>query len=124
MSQLYWYIFAQILTFLYYSQMRFPGSEELSWDTIQRVHQLEAMKAELAGTGDEYEQLPNIEAIFEAYKSGTLDWNTGLITYWSNGVQICQPRRFDWDELAAINSHYEGHKGFWTEGILDSFLFP
>ncbi|KGO36714.1 hypothetical protein PEX1_026270 [Penicillium expansum] len=100
-------------------QMRFPGSEELSWDTIQRVHALEAMKTDLTSTADECEQLPNIEALLEAYKSGELDWNNGLVTYWSKGVQISQPRPFDWDEFEAINSHHEGHKGFWTEGVMD-----
>lgn len=104
--------------------MRFPGSEELSWDTIQRVHQLEAMETELASAGDEYDRLPNIEAILEAYKSGKLDWYTGLVTYWSKGSRICQPRPFDWDEFEAISSHYEDHKGLWTEGVIDSFCFP
>ncbi|KGO78079.1 hypothetical protein PITC_041100 [Penicillium italicum] len=100
-------------------QIRFPGSEELSWDAIQRVHALEAMKTDLASTTDEHDQLPNIEALLEAYKSGELDWNTGLVTYWSKGVQISQPRPFDWDEFEAINSHHGGYEGFWTEGVMD-----
>ncbi|KAJ5494435.1 hypothetical protein N7463_010522 [Penicillium fimorum] len=77
--------------------MTFPGSEELSWETIRR--------------------LPNIEALLTACKSGELEWHTGLVTYWSRGVQICQPRRFDRDEFEAINLHLHGGKGFWTEGL-------
>ncbi|OQD63560.1 hypothetical protein PENPOL_c009G05776 [Penicillium polonicum] len=100
-------------------EMRFLGSEELSWETVQRVHQLETMKTDLANTTDDYEQLPNIEALLEAYKSGELDWNTGLVTYWLKGAQISQPRPFDWDEFEAINSHHQGYKGFWAEGICD-----
>jgi hypothetical protein len=61
--------------------MRFPGSEELSWETVQRVHELETMKTDLASTTDDYEQLPNIGALLEAYTSGELRWNTGLVTY-------------------------------------------
>ncbi|OQE30801.1 hypothetical protein PENFLA_c002G03843 [Penicillium flavigenum] len=97
--------------------MKFPGSDGLSWDTIERVHTLEAMKTELANTTDKYEQLPNIDALLNAYKAGNLEWHTGLVTYWSRGIQICQPRPFDWDEFEAINTHYKGDKGFWTEGI-------
>ncbi|CAI7622657.1 unnamed protein product [Penicillium discolor] len=98
-------------------EMRFPGSEELSWETVRRVHELEMMKTDLASTTDDSEQLPNIDALLEAYKSGDLDWNTGLVTYWLKGARISQPRPFDWDEFEAINSHHQGYKGFWVEGI-------
>lgn len=98
--------------------MRFTGSDGLSWDTIERVHTLEAMKTDLANTTDPNEQLPNIDALLRAYKAGALEWNTGLFTYWSRGVQICQPRPFNWDEFEAINAHYNGVKGFWTEGVI------
>ncbi|KAJ5285781.1 hypothetical protein N7524_001087 [Penicillium chrysogenum] len=97
--------------------MRFTGSDGLSWDTIERVHTLEAMRTDLANTTDPNEQLPNIDALLRAYKAGALEWNTGLFTYWSRGVQICQPRPFNWDEFEAINAHYNGVKGFWTEGV-------
>ncbi|KAJ5158815.1 uncharacterized protein N7500_008466 [Penicillium coprophilum] len=100
-----------------FDAMIFPGSEELSWEAIQRVHELESMKTDVAAAADQYEQLPNIEAILEEYKSCELEWNIGLVTYWSRGVQICQPRRFDWDEFESINSHFNGDKGFWTEGL-------
>lgn len=99
--------------------MRFPGSEELSWETVRRVHELEMMKTDLASTTDDSEQLPNIDALLEAYKSGDLDCNTGLVTYWLKGAQISQPRPFDWDEFEAINSHHQACKGFWVEGVID-----
>ncbi|KAJ5957464.1 hypothetical protein N7501_011743 [Penicillium viridicatum] len=105
-------------------EMRFPGSEELSWETVQRVHQLETMKTDLANTTDDYEQLPNIEALLEAYKSGELVWNTGLVTYWLKGARISQPRPFDWDEIEAINSHHQGYKGFWAEGMKLAVRLP
>lgn len=110
---------AQILILFYCSEMRFPGSEELSWETVRRVHELEMMKTDLASTTDDSEQLPNIDALLEAYKSGDLDCNTGLVTYWLKGAQISQPRPFDWDEFEAINSHHQACKGFWVEGVID-----
>jgi hypothetical protein len=108
-----------ILTLLNCSAIRFTGSEKLSWETIQRVHELESMKADITRDGDKVEQLPNIDALLKVYKSGELAWytHTGLVTYWSRGAQICQPRPFDWDEFEAINSALTGDKGFWTEGV-------
>lgn len=103
--------------------MRFPGSEELSWETVQRVYELQMMKTDLESTTDDEEQLQNIEALLKAYKSGALDWNAGLVTYWMKGAQISQPRPFDWDELEAINAHHEGDKGFWVEGVIGFLPF-
>jgi hypothetical protein len=75
------------------------------------------MKKDLERGTDENKQIPNIKAILKAYRTLQLDWNSGLVTYWSNGVQICQPRPFDWDEFEAINLVYNGKEGFWTEGV-------
>ncbi|CAG7921869.1 unnamed protein product [Penicillium olsonii] len=100
-----------------------PRSTDLSFDVIQRLHTLEAIKTDLeesrkkSKSSDASRQLLNINAILEAYRSKKLDWNDGLVTYWAKGVQICQPRNFDWDEFEIINSKYN-HKGaFWTEGL-------
>ncbi|KAJ5640183.1 uncharacterized protein N7484_008045, partial [Penicillium longicatenatum] len=41
---------------------------------------------------------------------------TGLVTYWSHGDQLCQPRPFNWEEFDAINDAHEGYVGFWVEG--------
>ncbi|KAJ5382998.1 hypothetical protein N7517_000909 [Penicillium concentricum] len=104
--------------------MTFEGSEELSWETIRRVHDLEGMNTDITTTGDKYEQLPNINSLLAAYKSGQLEWHTGLVTYWSRGVQVSQPRRFDWDEFEAINLDHHGDKGFWTEGVKLALRLP
>ena len=100
-----------------------PRSTDLSFDVIQRLHTLESIKTDLeesrkkSKSSDASRQLLNINAILEAYRSKKLDWNDGLVTYWAKGVQICQPRNFDWDEFEIINSKYN-HKGaFWTEGV-------
>ncbi|KAJ5827334.1 hypothetical protein N7447_004097 [Penicillium robsamsonii] len=104
--------------------MTFPGSEELSWEIIRRVHELEGMKTDIAKTADEYEQLLNVDALLTAYKSEELEWHAGLVTYWSRGVQICQPTRFDWDEFEAINLHLHGGKGLWMEGVKLAVRLP
>jgi hypothetical protein len=97
---------------------KFPSSEKFSQDFILRIHELETMRTDLKNSGDSSKQLQNIKALLSAYRSGRLDWNPGLVTYWSNGVQICQPRLFEWDEFELVNSEHEGNKGgFWTEGV-------
>ena len=65
---------------------------------------------------DPDKQLPNVKAILSAYRNKTLDWNK-LVTYWSKGKQLCQPRRFDWDEFEVVNATHGIDKGFWVEGV-------
>ncbi|KAJ5548316.1 hypothetical protein N7513_005550 [Penicillium frequentans] len=65
----------------------------------------------------------NIRAILKAYREGNLDLN-GLITYWSHGDRLCQPRPFNWEEFDAINDAHEGHVGFWVEGYNMAFRVP
>jgi hypothetical protein len=60
--------------------------------------------------------LKNIKAITKEYKSGRLDL-TGLVTYWSKGKQLSQPRPFNWDELEAIQKRHGDSQGFWVEGV-------
>lgn len=86
-----------------------------------RVANLEALWVLLRDQGDPDEQLVNIENILLAYRDGSLRW-TGLVTYWSRGKRICNPRIWAWDEFEAINQHFEGSKSFWTEGV--SWEFP
>ncbi|KAJ5938750.1 hypothetical protein N7466_001884 [Penicillium verhagenii] len=106
------------------SMARFPGK---SWNVVQRIEMLEIMQKYLEGTkdGDEYQQLANVKALLEAYKSGQLDWNApGLVTYWSHGVQLCQPRPHDWDEFLEVNREHDGEEGFWMEGSRDPGPVP
>ncbi|KAJ5716165.1 hypothetical protein N7493_008076, partial [Penicillium malachiteum] len=87
----------------------------LSWNVLQRLESLEFLQRKLE-VDDPNKQLANVKSIAEAYKSNQLGFND-LVTYWSHGTQISQPRPFNWDELLAINTHYEGSKGFWVEGV-------
>ncbi|KAJ5290890.1 hypothetical protein N7478_000141 [Penicillium angulare] len=55
--------------------------------------------------------------------SGRIQIN-GLVTYWSRGTQISQPRPFDWDECLAINNHHNGTTSFWVEGYNIAVKLP
>lgn len=101
---------------------KFPQSQELDQDVIERLHELEAMKKDLNSTRGPLKQVRNINAILEAYRSKKLIWAPGSVTYWSNGVQICEPRAFDWDEFETINSKHQKDGTFWTEGVRDENL--
>ncbi|KAJ5726125.1 uncharacterized protein N7483_007482 [Penicillium malachiteum] len=95
------------------------GVHGLSMDVLTRIAQLRETKAALENNGGgSTNQLPNVDAILAAYRNKSLDW-TGLVTYWSEGKQLCQPRLFDWDEFEAINDTYNGSKSFWVEGFSD-----
>ncbi|CAI7629158.1 unnamed protein product [Penicillium pancosmium] len=65
---------------------------------------------------DTDKQLSNIKSLIHAYENHYLDWNPGLVTYWSKGQPLCAPRLFDWDEFEAINKANNGHESFWVEG--------
>ncbi|KAJ5703197.1 hypothetical protein N7488_010745 [Penicillium malachiteum] len=88
----------------------------LSPEVRKRVSTLEQLWDIIRRSGDKDKQLVNIEAVLDAYRSGELTW-TGLVTYWSNGNQLCEPRPFSWDEFETINKYYDGNRSFWTEGL-------
>lgn len=79
----------------------------------------------MTGKGkDSYCQIPNIDALINAYETKSLSWNPGLVTYWSGGRKLCEPRPFDWDEFEAINKANAGFKSFWTEGVSPTDTLP
>jgi hypothetical protein len=96
-----------------------PG---LSWKAVQRVQDLEGTLEFLEEEGDDDKQISNVRSLLDAYRSRKLEWNVGLVTYWSYGEQLCQPRPFDWEEFREINRQHEGHQGFWVEGVSQWYL--
>ncbi|KAJ5669303.1 hypothetical protein N7462_010373 [Penicillium macrosclerotiorum] len=92
---------------------QYPG---LGWETVQRLEQLQTIREWLEEQQDKLELLPNVLAIIQAYRSGNLKWTRGLVTYWSNGHKLAEPRPFRWDEYKDLNHEHQGHKGFWIEG--------
>ena len=89
----------------------------LSWPVVQRLNTLTGILEHILSENDQYEVVGNVSNIMTSYRSCQLRLNPGLVTYWSKGVQLCQPRPFRWDEFNLINSEHQGHKGFWVEAV-------
>lgn len=85
------------------------------------MHTLKMMLKDIQKSEGLRHQLRNIQELINAYSSCRLDWREGVVTYWSNGYQLCQPRPFDWDEQEAMSrDHRQRHNrddGFWVEGV-------
>ncbi|KAJ5766053.1 uncharacterized protein N7511_003669 [Penicillium nucicola] len=94
----------------------YPG---LSWPVVQRLETLVNSLDWLAKEDkkDQHQQVENVKALIKAYKNQTLKWNPGLVTYWSKGVRLCEPRPFDMKEFMHVSIKHEGHTGFWVEGF-------
>ncbi|CAG8169889.1 unnamed protein product [Penicillium olsonii] len=91
---------------------------DVSLKVALRLKALEGSLAWVQETGDEFNVACSLEAIIDAYKSGSLDWVDGLVTYWNKGVQLCQPRPFDWREFYHLYALHKGSEtGFHTEGL-------
>jgi hypothetical protein len=88
-----------------------------SLDVLQRIDTLKIIEKSFETGEDRYKQLPNIKALLKAYRSGKLDWYDGLVTYWSHGHQLCEPRPHNWYEFEAINVKHKGWESFWMEGV-------
>ncbi|KAJ5794026.1 hypothetical protein N7457_000625 [Penicillium paradoxum] len=87
------------------------------WSVVQRLTTLKGMLAWLKDGNDKYNLAPNVVALIEAYRSGSLKWHDGLVSYFSNGKRISQPRRFIYEEFEEIAAKYNGQSGFWVEGL-------
>lgn len=81
-------------------------------DTLKFIH-----KAIEKKQNDPLAEKKNVAAIMNAYRMCKLEWIKGLVTYWSDGKQLCEPRPIDWDEFEATNQAHSGHKAFWVEGM-------
>ncbi|KAJ5165598.1 uncharacterized protein N7500_007428 [Penicillium coprophilum] len=92
-----------------------PGNHSL--EVFKRLEIPRNMEHELESS-DDFNQLPNVRALLRAYRGGMLHWNQKLVSYWSKGVQLCQPRPFNWDEIEVLNAHHSGRTGFWMEGLV------
>lgn len=104
-----------VLSAMIESESAYPG---LSMDVIRRLHDLKHMEKQLETRGkDPCGMLPNIRALITAYRTKQLEWTPGLVTYWSKGDRICQPRPFHYEEFLEINQAHDGHTDFWVEGV-------
>ncbi|KAJ5702859.1 hypothetical protein N7488_010407 [Penicillium malachiteum] len=99
-------------------KQQYPG---LEWDVVKRLESLVFLEEwfDKEKDSDEYEQLVNVKALIKAYKSKTLEFTPGLVTYWWGGVQHSQPRPHKWDEYFALWRESGAGKSFWVEGLFD-----
>lgn len=75
------------------------------------------MKNDLQMT-ENVEAIVNVQAIIEAYKNKTLKWTPRLVTYWADGIRLCMPRPFAWDEFELIRDESGGcHEDAWVEPV-------
>jgi hypothetical protein len=109
-------LFGSVSWLIFDSEIAQGEPEGLSVDLLFRIKCLKSIFQSLVQNGDTYKQVRNVRAILKAYRDGNLHL-TGLVTYWSHGDQLCQPRPFNWEEFDAINDAHEGYVGFWVEGV-------
>jgi hypothetical protein len=92
-----------------------PGISD--WNVVQRLSALRVCYETLKKGPDGFGLKKTAKAVMEAYRSGRLTWNEGLVTYFSKGKQISQPRRFIYEEFVEISDAHDGSTGFWVEGV-------
>ena len=93
--------------------------EGLSWEIVQRLDCLKKLEGSLEEEEYNDDNLSNVKAIMNAYRSRKLNWDGDSVTYWSNGELITGPKKLDMEELYALNAKH-GPKGFWVEGVSSS----
>ncbi|KAJ5358668.1 uncharacterized protein N7496_011081 [Penicillium cataractarum] len=104
----------------------YPG---LSWNVVNRIIQLQGVAKHLegrhqAGREGEYERFQTVLAIKKAYQEGDLDLHEGLVTYWSKGRRLCEPRPYEYAEMMAINGRHGKEGGFWVEEMTIQVRYP
>lgn len=54
----------------------------------------------------------------KAYRSGKLKLEQGMVTYWANGLQLCEPRPSSWDEFDEFADKYGAdQEKLWVEQV-------
>jgi hypothetical protein len=90
----------------------------LSLDVVKRLDHLRAIQRDLEENGDNFDELPNVKAIMEAYRSKRLKWsNGGEATYWFQGRQLCEPKKWSYHDITKAFQEAKGTTGFWVEGV-------
>ncbi|KAJ5448002.1 hypothetical protein N7445_002823 [Penicillium cf. griseofulvum] len=89
----------------------------LSWDIVRRLGHLKEIERHLNTNGDPDAQLPNVNAVIKAYSEGKLGWSRGWVSYWSKGVQLNTPQKFEADYHKKLADEYDTTKAWWVEGL-------
>lgn len=94
---------------------KWPG---LTLATAKRVEGLESLVAHIEKRRDPGRILLNLMTIKEAYKAKEMEYEPGLVTYWSRGVQVGGPAQFSLEDfLKHCRENGGGGKAFWVEGV-------
>ncbi|KAL2009689.1 hypothetical protein VTN00DRAFT_5496 [Thermoascus crustaceus] len=79
-----------------------------------------SLKAIRADNPDDAPQNKNIDAIIQAYRSGTLQIESGKVSYWVTGVQISGLKDRDLDDILTVGmEHNADKKEFWVEALVE-----
>jgi hypothetical protein len=89
----------------------------LSFEIVQRLDALKIIKSHLETQGDPDEQLSNVRALLKAYREGMLKWSQGKVSYWSNGVQLNEPTKFNRELHERMQQENDATKSWWVEGV-------
>ncbi|KAJ5791533.1 uncharacterized protein N7518_008544 [Penicillium psychrosexuale] len=89
----------------------------LSLDIVRRLGHLKAIETHLTTNEDPDNQLPNVKALSKAYREGKLGWSRGWVSYWSKGMQLNAPHKFDVDVHKNMAEQYDTTKAWWVEGF-------
>lgn len=88
---------------------------------MKRLQELKNIKKWLEDVkGDDHDYLPTIKAVMNAYRKKKLDWNLGLVTYWFDGKQLCQPRLHDLEVVKILTKEPLYSRAIWVEGVSHS----
>lgn len=83
-----------------------------------RLRDLKNVREDLKNNGDKRNLLSTVNALIEAYMSKGLNWNDGLVTYWSKRKKVCDgPKEFTWKDFDLYSEMHQGHQSFWVEGV-------
>ncbi|KAJ5788371.1 hypothetical protein N7457_003361 [Penicillium paradoxum] len=89
----------------------------LSWGVVQRLDTLKIIEAHVVEEGDPDDQLPNIRALMESYRSKKLTFKSGMVSYWSEGRQLNSPEKFDENVHKRMLKSHDTTRSWWVEGL-------
>ncbi|CAG8230998.1 unnamed protein product [Penicillium salamii] len=87
------------------------------FEVAQRLHHLSGIQNMLQTEGDPDGQLPNVRALLKAFRAGELKVERGMVTYWSNGVRLNEPTKFNRELHERMLRENDSTHSFWVEGF-------
>ena len=92
--------------------------EGLGTKVYQRLDSLKKTYRYFEEISANHPQLKNLRAVLEAYRSKKLEVRPNMMTYWAEGVQLCDYRPWDWDEFGEFaDTHGAEEQKLWPEQV-------